>query len=448
MNGVLWQEACWRQSGSLLQLLRLDGSERKIAMVGAGGKTTVLFGLARELQESGRRVLVTTTTHIWRPAGVFAADTPAGQLGKVLREQRLAVFGRTEGDKLARPAEASLKEAARLADIVLIEADGSHGLPAKFPARQEPVLAGDEDLVLAVGGWSAVGRPLRECCHRAGLAAAFLQKNEAAPLLGTELLQLLCSPLAGRKSVQGRFAVVLNQLDSSESRAQAAVCIEQRRQSGNALPQIIGMGERLPLAAVLLAAGLSRRMGETDKLLQDFAGRPLFAYGLELAASLPDAFCCVVSNTAAIREEARAKGMAVTGNPQAETGIASSIVCGVHASAKMAAGFIFMNLDQPLLSRTALFRLVQEFRLWQARRIIVPRCDGRPQSPCIFPAAFREELTGITGDRGGRQVYQRHPEAVVFCDFSSGQEFLDIDTIEDREAALAALAGKVKGGGK
>ena len=78
----------------------------------------------------------------------------------------------------------------------------------------------------------------------------------------------------------------------------------------------------------------------------------------------------------------------------------------------------------------------------------MPRCDGRPQSPCIFPAAFREELTGITGDRGGRQVYQRHPEAVVFCDFSSGQEFLDIDTIEDREAALAALAGKVRGGGK
>ena len=69
MNGVLWQEACWRQSGSLLQLLRLDGSERKIAMVGAGGKTTVLFGLARELQESGRRVLVTTTTRQIRLPG-------------------------------------------------------------------------------------------------------------------------------------------------------------------------------------------------------------------------------------------------------------------------------------------------------------------------------------------------------------------------------------------
>lgn len=448
MNAAYWQRAGWQKGESLLQLLRLDGSEKKIALVGAGGKTTLLFQLARELQQSGKRVLLTTTTHIWRPSGVFVTETADEPLGEVLREQGIAVLGRADGDKLGAPLQQSLAAAAGLADVVLTEADGSHGLPVKFPAAWEPVLAGDENIVLAVGGWSAVGRPLAACCHRAGLAADFLQKNKAELLSGKDFLQLLCAPYAGCKSVRGRFGIVLNQLDSQQSWAQAAACIGQRQRAGLPLPLLLGRGGQMPLAAVLLAAGLSRRMGSTDKLLEDFAGRPLFAYGLERAASLPDTSCCVVSNTAAICREARAKGMMVIGNPRAESGIASSIVCGVSALAEKAAGFIFMNLDQPLLSQAVLGRLVQEFRLWNAQRIIVPRCDGRPQSPCIFPAAFRGELTGITGDCGGRQVYRRHPEAVVFCDFSSGQEFLDIDTIEDREAALAALAGKVKDGGK
>ena len=195
MNAAYWQRAGWQKGESLLQLLRLDGSEKKIALVGAGGKTTLLFQLARELQQSGKRVLLTTTTHIWRPSGVFVTETADEPLGEVLREQGIAVLGRADGDKLGAPLQQSLAAAAGLADVVLTEADGSHGLPVKFPAAWEPVLAGDENIVLAVGGWSAVGRPLAACCHRAGLAADFLQKNKAELLSGKDFFAAAVCPV-------------------------------------------------------------------------------------------------------------------------------------------------------------------------------------------------------------------------------------------------------------
>ena len=100
--------------------------------------------------------------------------------------------------------------------MVLLDADGAKRMPCKAPAAHEPVLLPESDIVLAVAGLSALGRPLREVCFRLEQACALLG---AAPetLLTPELLaRLLASEQGGRKRVgDRRFSVVLNPADAS-----------------------------------------------------------------------------------------------------------------------------------------------------------------------------------------------------------------------------------------
>lgn len=438
MKTWLWQEQ-WVPQAGVGRALGICIQDRKIAFVGAGGKTTLLFALADEMRQEGRRVLVTTSTHIRRPAGFFVTAADLSGMQQAWDDgQGIVVLGQAAEDGKLKPARQEIcRQAEAMADVVLVEADGSRGLPCKAPAAHEPVLAGDEDLVVAVGGFSAIGGTLRAVCHRSQQAAACLQTNSDAVLTAENLAYLLTAPAGGRKGVPGRFAVVLNQVNTSKELCQAENCA---RAASTYLPEVRFLAAgREPLAAVVLAAGLSRRMAGQDKLLQDFAGQPLFAYALDAVASLPVQERIVVTNTACIRERACRLGFRAVGNPIAAKGQATSVVCGVQQVGRAAAGVWFFNADQPFLCPEVLNCLLEAFWQHAGRAIIVPRVAGKPQSACIFPAAFLPELAVLEGDQGGRQVYARHLPDVVFFDFTDRHVFLDIDTIEDREKALGLL---------
>ena len=100
------------------------------------------------------------------------------------------------------------------ADMVLLEADGAKRMPCKVPAAHEPVLLPESDIVLAVAGLSALGRPLREVCFRLEQACALLGTAPETLLTPELLAKLLASEQGGRKLVgDRRFSVVLNQAD-------------------------------------------------------------------------------------------------------------------------------------------------------------------------------------------------------------------------------------------
>ena len=185
------------------------------------------------------------------------------------------------------------------------------------------------------------------------------------------------------------------------------------------------------VAAVVLAAGLSRRMGGVDKLLLDFQGRPLFEHVLELAAAAGLAAVLVVTNTPAIRSAARDRGFQSVANPRAAEGIASSIRYGLMALPDDMEAVLFLNADQPFLSGGILRCLLETAAAYPGDSI-VPRIGGIPCSPCIFPADFRAELLSLSGDCGGRQVYRQHPERVRYVDFVEKKDFWDLDTPADR----------------
>ena len=192
-----------------------DGKKHNICLVGGGGKTTVMYELAAAWAGCGRKVLVLTSTHILCPAdGSFAAYVPAVQ--NLWQQGRYAVIGTPEfaTGKLTLPPQ-SVYEALKLqADVILCEADGSRHLPCKAPAEHEPVLLPDCDMVLAVAGMDALGRPLAQACQRPQLAAELLDCSAEKIIDAQMLASLLLSEQGARKNVGTRnYYIVLNKCD-------------------------------------------------------------------------------------------------------------------------------------------------------------------------------------------------------------------------------------------
>lgn len=192
-----------------------DGKKHNICLVGGGGKTTVMYELAAAWAACGRKVLVLTSTHILQPAdGSFAADAAA--VHNLWQQRRYAVIGTPElaTGKLTAPPQ-DLYEALPLqADVILCEADGSRHHPCKVPAEYEPVLLPDSDIVLAVAGIDALGRPLAQACQRSQPAAELLGCSLDSVIDEQMLAALLLSEQGARKNVGTRtYYIVLNKCD-------------------------------------------------------------------------------------------------------------------------------------------------------------------------------------------------------------------------------------------
>lgn len=192
-----------------------DGKKHNICLVGGGGKTTVMYELAAAWAACGRKVLVLTSTHIMQPAdGSFAADVPAVQ--NLWQQGRYAVIGTPEPatGKLTAPPQFLYEELKLQADVILCEADGSKHHPCKAPAAHEPVLLPDSDIVLAVAGTDALGRPLAQACQRPQLSAELLNCSLDSVIDEQTLAALLLSEQGARKNVGTRgFYIVLNKCD-------------------------------------------------------------------------------------------------------------------------------------------------------------------------------------------------------------------------------------------
>lgn len=172
----------WDQSENLWDGLDLEKMlDRKrpyvIAFAGAGGKTSLIRRLAWEGIERGRKVLIVTTTHMFRPEACGVLSQQAGDVAFLLEQKGLAVAGKAWGEeKIAYVGDGLYRQICPLADLVLVEADGSRRLPAKVPGPGEPVIPENTDLILAVEGLSALGQPAEDACFRLGQACRVMEE--------------------------------------------------------------------------------------------------------------------------------------------------------------------------------------------------------------------------------------------------------------------------------
>ena len=192
---------------------------RLVALVGAGGKTSTLYALARQGVDNGKKVAVTTTTHILpHPALPLAGSLE--ELAALLADRPAATWGRYAlPDKLSGGGPPA--EALAVADLVLVEADGARLHPLKAPADHEPVIPPEADAVVALAGLDCIGRPIGAICHRPERVCALLGVGMDHVLTPADAAAVLAHPQGGRKGVGGSmaFRVLLNKADTPERAA-------------------------------------------------------------------------------------------------------------------------------------------------------------------------------------------------------------------------------------
>ena len=163
------------------------------AIIGGGGKTTLLYALAREAARHAR-VIVCTTTHIFPPEHLpCLTDGSAESVRRALEKTRCVCVGtKNELGKFSAP-KIPFSELLALAEYVFVEADGSKHRPLKAHADYEPVIPSEANQTILVLGVSGLGKPIREAAHRPELYAKKLGVTEDAivkPALAARLLNL------------------------------------------------------------------------------------------------------------------------------------------------------------------------------------------------------------------------------------------------------------------
>jgi probable selenium-dependent hydroxylase accessory protein YqeC len=185
-----------------------------IALVGAGGKTTTMYTLARELVEQEKRVVTTTTTQIYLPrpgeTERLLVDTEMPRLLKHLRDawqdcRHITVAsaaigsGKLKGLQAEQPALLLQRGGA---DVVIVEADGARHLKIKAPADYEPVIPAQVGLVLLLLSAEALHQPLSgELAHRPEILARLAAVKEGDPLTPAVIARLLLHKQGGMKQV-------------------------------------------------------------------------------------------------------------------------------------------------------------------------------------------------------------------------------------------------------
>jgi len=191
------------------------------------------------------------------------------------------------------------------------------------------------------------------------------------------------------------------------------------------------------VAAVILAAGRSTRMGGPNKLLAELGGKPLVRIVTEQALESKASDVIVVTGHQADEVQKALHGLKVkfVHNPDFAEGLASSVKTGIAAVPETADGAVICLGDMPLISAHLIDRLIEAFAPDRGNLIAVPVSDGRRGNPVLWSRRFFNELMTLDGDIGARHLIAKHGEAVAEIPVEGHGAFLDIDTPQALEAA-------------
>lgn len=206
-----------------------------LALIGAGGKTSLMFQLARLLLRSGQRVLTTTTTKIFVPtseqsATLLVASDPqtilheASSSLSTSRHLTAAAEHLSDSNKLKGFSSEGISQfaASGVFDWILVEADGAAHRPLKAPAAHEPVIPPCTSILMAVIGLDVLNQPLSEkAVFRCELAGPRMGLNQGEPVSEAALVRLILHPAGVFKDAppDARRFIFLNKGDDAELRA-------------------------------------------------------------------------------------------------------------------------------------------------------------------------------------------------------------------------------------
>jgi molybdenum cofactor cytidylyltransferase len=455
------------------------GSDSCVAFVGAGGKTTAMFKLAREL---GSNVVIAATTHLgtWQTelADVHIT-TDATSIDDLEQNYQgvILVTGESDGDRV-QPINNELvywlRQYCKDHSIpLLIEADGARQKPLKAWAEHEPPIPEFVDEVVQLVGLTGLGKPLTyEYVHRAGIY------SELSGLPGNELvspdtaIRVLTHPDGGLKNIpeNARRVVMLNQADTLELQSVAHTMTTSLLSAYHSVVVTSLVDEKVyavhePIAGIILAAGGSTRFGKPKQLL-DWKGQSFVRVVAETAihAGLSPVVVVTGANAEQVESAINDLDVTVVRNPHWQSGQGSSIRQGVSSlsppslpqiqkndfdvqqnianfgfgggarRAEGVGGAMFLLADQPQVN-TAIIHALKEKHAEGLYPIVAPMVMDRRGNPVLFDRVTFPDLMNIEGDAGGRAIFHKH--RVEYLPWHDESLLLDVDTPEQYQRLIS-----------
>ena len=445
---------------TLQYAFNLNETNELVAIVGGGGKTSLMFALANSLPG---RIVATTTTRIFAAqmklaaATVFytAEDVPffeqisekLDEVGQCLVIGELGERGeKAFGIPLTLPGQILVQPDV---DFVLVEADGSRMRPIKAPADHEPVIPPDATVVVPVVGMDALERPLSEIAHRPEKVEELLMVNGQLSIVNGMLTpeaiaQVLIHPLGGLKNVPdgARVVPLLNKVESetqlTAARKIAKTALHELRidrvvlgamQASEPVREVWGR-----ITAVVLAAGESKRMGQTKQLLP-WGNTTVLGQVLQNlnASTIHDTLVISGHDAEAVEAVASAEHIHALRNMQYASGeMLSSLQTAVRHLPPSTDAILVMHADQPLVTPAIINDILTAYRQGQGD-IIAPVYDGQRGNPVLISRRFFAELLELPFGSAPRDLLRRYPDAIHLLQIADESVLIDLDNPETYE---------------
>lgn len=195
------------------------------------------------------------------------------------------------------------------------------------------------------------------------------------------------------------------------------------------------------VAALVLAAGRSTRMGAVNKMLAEIGGKPLVRIAAEQAAASNAQPIIVVTGHEREKVEAALKDLPVrfVHNPDYAEGLGTSLKAGIAAVPEEADAAIVCLGDMPQVDAMLINRLIAAFDPERGALVVVPSIDGRRGNPVVWSRRFFHDLMAIQGDVGARHLIGNYAEVVVEVPVAGEAALTDVDTPESLLAVKAEI---------
>lgn len=201
-----------------------------------------------------------------------------------------------------------------------------------------------------------------------------------------------------------------------------------------------GMQSIPHIAAIVLAAGQSQRMGRENKLLALIDGRPMISHAVQAALDSQASETIVITGHERVEVEEALSGADLTfvHNPEFEQGLSTSLKAGLAEVSEEADGIIILLGDMPDVTSRHVDKIIASYNATEAREICVPMMHAKRGNPVLFGSRFFSEIMDLSGDVGARHLIGENSDVVVEVDLDDPAILTDLDTQE----ALKERQGK------
>lgn len=424
-----------------------------VSFIGAGGKTSTLVALGHELAEAGWRVLATTTARLDADQmnlmpSVVSIRRGAREISAALEERRF-VFVRDDrasrGNAAISPSTVAWLLDSVDADVLLIEADGAQGLPFKAPLEHEPMIPPETTLAIPIVSLSVLGKPLNEA-HVYNPKAMIERYGfyQDSPIKSPWVAQVLRDEELGLRGVpdKARVMVWLNGSPPTgyfrgRARLIARLILRSPRVYGVAIGSARGSDPvqevQRSVGALVLAAGMSRRMGQPKVLMPWANGKPIIAHILDqLVLARLDHISVVTGHRAPeVAAIAARLDIPTIFNAEFATGeMLSSVKAGLRAMPDHVSAALIVLGDQPRIQPRVISQVLSTYAEG-ANEIVAPSFKQRRGHPILIDRRLWNEILALPADGAPRDVINAHADRIAYVNVDTDSVLSDVDTPQE-----------------